>query len=182
MKKNTLRKIVIGIIVTIIVIFSGNVVLKIDKVGSYKVTKPYEELTFTEKIAAKVGGYHFDTKQELIEKGLILTEEQEEVKKIVEIFKEVPNMLNTKHEEGIDNKIQECEKILKNLHKENSSGRVNTDKLSDYMDNCISMTQNYMSALKSYKKLDVDGYEYYSDEMMVDFNKINNSFDRFGFK
>lgn len=43
----------------------------IDKVEHYKVIKPYEELTFVEKTAAFVKGYHFDTKAELERKGLI---------------------------------------------------------------------------------------------------------------
>lgn len=182
MKKNTIIKIIGGIGATIVILFSINVALKINKVGEYKLTKPYEELTFTEKLAAKVGGYHFDTKQELIDKGLILTEEQEEVKRIVAIFKEVPEMLDTKDGENTDEKIKKCEEILNRLHQENSSGRINTDGLIDYMDNCISMTQNYMFALKAYKDLNVNNYKSYSDKLTDDFNKINNSFDRFGFR
>lgn len=182
MNKKKILKIGIGLLSLLMVVFTINIFMNVEKVGKYKVDKPYEELTVTEKIAAKVGGYHFDTKQELIGKGLILSEEQKEVKFIISIFKEVPNMLDTKDGVNTDEKIKKCEDILNKLHEENSSGRVNTNNLANYMDNCISMTQNYMFGLKAYKNLNVTSYKSYSEKVTEDFNKINNSFDRFGFK
>ena len=52
-------------------VFGIMVFNSIDKVEHYKVIKPYEELTFVEKTAAFVKGYHFDTRAELERKGLI---------------------------------------------------------------------------------------------------------------
>ncbi|KGO14288.1 hypothetical protein NZ45_07970 [Clostridium botulinum] len=74
MSRKKIFKIGLGALVFIIIIFAINVFITIDKVAEYSVGKPYSDLTFTEKIAAKIGGYKFDTRQELIDKGLIADE------------------------------------------------------------------------------------------------------------
>lgn len=182
MKKKNIIKIGIGVIVLILVVFCISVSLTIDKVGNYKAIKPYEELTFTEKVAAKVGGYEFYTKKELEDKGIIFTEEKKEAKKILEIFGDIPNLIGTKDGENTDTKIKECETVLDNLHEENSSGRVKGENLINLIDDCMDMTQHYKLALEAYKKLDVDSYKSYNDKAVGEFNKINSDMDRLGFK
>ena len=179
-KKNI--KIGVGIVVIIVLAFAINIFITIDKVGDYKVSKPYDELTFTEKIASKLGGYEFDTKKELEDKGLVYTEEKKEVKAIIEIFKDIPDLVSTKDSENIDEKIKKCETVLTNLHEENSSGKIKGDNLIKLVDDCINMTQHYKFTLESYKKVDVDGYKTYGDKVVDDFNKINSDMDRLGFK
>lgn len=65
MRKEKKLKIGVGALILIIVIFAINVFITIDKVGEYSLSKPYEELTFTEKIASKLGGYNIKTRDEL---------------------------------------------------------------------------------------------------------------------
>lgn len=60
MKNKFILKIILGGIVFISIIFIINVFKSIDRVGNYSISKPYEELTFTEKTAAKLCGYKFD--------------------------------------------------------------------------------------------------------------------------
>lgn len=71
-KEKTL-KYALGGLVILLIIFGIMVFNAIDKVGNYKVNKPYEDLTFVEKTAALIKGYHFDTRKELEDNGLIGT-------------------------------------------------------------------------------------------------------------
>lgn len=101
MKKEVVFKIIIGAIVFISIIFAINVFKAIGKVGDYSVSKPYEELTFTEKIASKIAGYDIKTSAEL---------KKDEEKAIEEARKEKLEKANSQGVERakkIDAKIQE---------------------------------------------------------------------------
>ena len=69
--KTRIIKVTIGSLVVILIIFGVSVFRAIDRVGNYKVDKPYEDLTFTEKTAALVKGYKFETRDKLESEGLI---------------------------------------------------------------------------------------------------------------
>ncbi|WP_346935019.1 hypothetical protein [Clostridium sp.] len=86
-----------------------------NKVGGYKVNKLYEELTFTEKIAAKLKGFNFYTKEEQIEKGWIFSDEKKEAQEIIDIFSPIASYIGTKDNEDTDIKIEKCKEVLRNL-------------------------------------------------------------------
>ncbi|WP_040328454.1 hypothetical protein [Clostridium ihumii] len=181
MKKNK-KTLVVGVVVVIALIFIIDMSITINKIGNFPVSKPYDEFTLNEKIASKLSGYEFFTKKELEEKGIIYTDDQNEAKKIIEIFNPLIELVSAnKDGEDTEEKIKVCESILDELDKENSSGKIKGDNLINFIDDCISMTQNYKFSLEAYNKLEVDKYKMYSEKVVENFNKINNDMSRLGF-
>ncbi|AQS10550.1 hypothetical protein CLOBY_26950 [Clostridium saccharobutylicum] len=175
-------KIAIGILIVIAIIFGISVFRAIDRVGEYKVDKPYEDLTFTEKTAALLKGYKFDTRKELEDKGLILTPEKKEAKAIGDIYKDLLKSTKTSDSTDTDKKIKQCEDALKKLHEENSSGRVKGENLINFMDESIELISNYKTRLEALNRLDTKTYNEYIDKVNDNFKRLNNDLDRLGFK
>lgn len=177
------RKIGIAIAIAFIICLVGNVLITIHRIGEYKENKPYEELTATEKLSSKLAGYKFKTKEELIEEGLLLTEEQEEASKIYSMISlPIEYLRSDTNNDNVDFKIGVMEAASKTLHEENSSGRVNTENLRDFMDNSINLTQDYMLALKAYKDINVNSFNIHMAETTNDFKNIINCIDRLEIK
>ncbi|MEW8994354.1 hypothetical protein [Clostridium sp.] len=168
MNKGLLKKTVIGIIIFVIVIFGINIAVAMNKVGSYKVNKHYEELTFTEKIAAKL-------------KGWIFSDEKEEAQEIIDIFSPIASYIGTKDNEDTDIKIKKCKAVLMLLDKENESGRITTNNLINLINDCKNTTDYYLKALEAFKGSDPSKYSTYSGKMVESFKNVNNDLSRLGF-
>ena len=181
MNNKLLKKTVMRIIIFVIVIFGINIVVAMNKVGGYKVNKLYEELTFTEKIAAKLKGFDFYTKEEQIEKGWIFSDEKKEAQEIIDIFSPIASYMGTKDNEDTDIKIEKCKEVLMLLDKENESGKITTNDLINLINDCKNTTDYYSKALEASKGSDVSKYSTYSDKMVESFKNVNNDLSRLGF-
>lgn len=180
--KSKLIKISLGVLCAITIMFGISVYKAMDKVGKYTFDKPYEELTFTEKVAAKVKGYNFYTKKELEDKGFILSDEKKEAKAISDIYKEILQLMKTSDNQNTDEKIKKCDDILDRLHKENSSGNVKGENLINFMDESIDTVSNYKLKLQALKKVNAKEYKEYNEKIDNNFKKLDNDLDRLGFK
>lgn len=181
MNKKLLKKTVIGIIVLVIIIFGTNIVIAMNKVGGYKVDKLYEELTFSEKIAAKLKGFDFYTKEEQIEKGWIFSDEKKEAQEIIDIFSPIATYIETKDNkdnEDTDIKIAKCKEVLMLLDKENKSGRITTN---DLINDCKNTTYYYLRALESFERSNPSKYSTYWDKIVESSKNVNNNLSRLGF-
>ena len=78
---NKKRVLIIGTMI-ILLVYGGYFAYCYNKIGSFTVITPKEDLSLTERLAAKVYGVDFYTKQELIDKGLIKGEKSEKQKEI----------------------------------------------------------------------------------------------------
>lgn len=187
MNKKLLKKTVIGIIVLVIIIFGTNIVIAMNKVGGYKVNKFYEELTFSEKIAAKLKGVDFYTKEEQIEKGWILSDEKKEAQEIIDIFSPIASYLETKDNkdnrdnEDTDIKIAKCKEVLMLLDKENESGRITTNDLINLINDCKNTTHYYLRALEAFERSNPSKYSTYWYKIGESSKNINNDLSRLGF-
>ncbi|GEM_PF-3594501 len=184
MNKKLLKKTVIGIIVLVIIIFGTNIVIAMNKVGGYKVNKLYEELTFSEKIAAKLKGVDFYTKEEQIEKGWILSDEKKEAQEIIYIFSPIASYLETKDNkdnEDTDIKIEKCKEVLMLLDKENERGRITTNDLINLIKDCKNTTYYYLRALESFERSNPSKYSTYWDKIVESSKNVNNDLSRLGF-
>ncbi len=78
---NKKRTLIIGVVI-ILLGYGGYFAYCYNKIGSFTAITPKEDLSLTERLAAKVYGVEFYTKQELIDKGLIKGEKSEKQKEI----------------------------------------------------------------------------------------------------
>lgn len=103
MKNKFILKIILGGIVFISIIFIINVFKSIDRIGNYSISKPYEELTFTEKIASKISGYDIKTIAEMKKDEEKANEEarKEKIEEAKNQGIEVAKKIEAKIEEGV---------------------------------------------------------------------------------
>lgn len=174
---NNKRNICIIIFASILIIFILGLIFNstCNNIESYKNTKAYEDLSYTEKIVANIKGYKIYTRKELI---------NNEATKIVGILKKIGNLndvYNNSNKELLDDKINQCDTILNELHEENSSGKIIDVSLVSIIDNAISATENYKKGLNSYKKGNFSECSEFAKKSQEDILIITNEMERLGF-
>lgn len=119
------------------------------RVGHFTVTTEKESTTWMERLACKFEGYELYTHQELIDKGFIFTDEKNEALKIAKIVEPLVSLKDYDDNKSTLTKIQQCEDIKKSLESEKSSDKVNTDKLNNFVDDCIKYTDLWKYELET---------------------------------
>lgn len=175
-------KCVIVIIVATLIMFSVVIFKAYRRIGKYPVTKAYDDLTFTEKIAAKISPYEFETKEQLIKEGLIYNDEMEIGSKIMEMVDSVISNSSTDDSENTDIKIEETKKTLKKLQSYYKKGKINTNGLTNLYNDSYDMISYYKNRLEAYKKIDAYAYEEYSDKYISILSDIKIDFEKIGFE
>lgn len=175
--KSKIKYIIIGIVAALIIICGITTITVNNRLKTYKVNTLYEDLTPVEKIVSKVSGTKFYTKDEAIEKGLVLSDEKKASEEVSNTFKTISDYIVTSDAEKTDIKIAECEDALLDLQKFINSDKCNTDNLKDYTYACIETVTSYKSQLECYKGLDASMYKYYSDKTINKFKEVNTCLD-----
>ncbi|WP_238917260.1 hypothetical protein [Clostridium sp. YIM B02555] len=176
MRHRKLVKIIASILILMAVILgiSFNQVCK--NIEGYKEHRAYEDLSYTERLVVKIKGYTIYTRDDL---------RKIEASKIVTTFKKISSLnqlydINNKN--IIDEEIKEHDKILEELHKENSSGNITDESLKNIMDNCISAVENHKKSLEAFKSGDLQTYSNFSSQVDKDAIEIRNEAERLGLK
>lgn len=90
MKKSIVFKGLMAIIIVICLVIGVNIFFSMKRIQNYSILTPFDNLTFTEKIADKLSGSNFKSKKELERANLLLSDEyveKENKKNIEEINK-----------------------------------------------------------------------------------------------
>lgn len=174
---NKKRNICIIVFTSILIMFILALIFNstCNNIEGYKNKKAYEDLSYTEKVVAKIKGYKIYTRKELI---------NNEATKIVGIFKKIGNLndvYNNSNKALLDDKIKQCDIVLNELHDENSSGNIIDDSLISIIDNAISAAENYKKGLNSYTKGDFSACSEFAKKSQEDILKITNEMERLGF-
>ncbi len=141
----------------------------------YGDSKAYEDLSYLEKTVASIEGYTFYTREQLRDK---------EAQKIVIILKKIGNLtqLYDKNNKTIvSEEIKQCDSILDELHKENSSGNISDDSLRTIIDNSISAVENHKSSLNAFKNGDLNTFSEFAKKSDENALKVRNEMERLGF-
>lgn len=174
MKNKKIIRIAAIIIVTIIVILGVSFNQTCKKIEGYAGLKAYEDLSSTEKFVAKIKGYTINTRAEL---------RNNEASKIVTILKKMSNLnqlydINNKN--IINEEISQCDKILDELHKENSSGNITDESLKSIIDNSISAVENHKAGLSAFKNGNLNTYSEFAKKSDDNVSQVINEMERLG--
>lgn len=75
MKKDKIVKIIVSVIGIVIIIFGINICIAAKRIDKYSCLTPLENLTFTERIAAKLNNSSFKSRELLKKDGLLMSDE-----------------------------------------------------------------------------------------------------------
>lgn len=160
--------------ILLLVVVAGALFYKTgEKIKSYNLTKPYEDLNVLEQFVVKIGGYPIYTRQQLVDK---------EAEYIVKTLKQVSNLSDLTTSDVINKEINECDKILDDLHNENSTGKITGDSLKVIMDNSISAVENHKKSLEAFKNGDLNTFSEFSKQVDKNAIAVRNEVERLGFK
>ena len=170
--KNKKLKITIGITgVIILVYFLYSLGQACERADKFTVLTEKESTTWMERLACKIKGYELYTHQELIDKGFIFTDEKNEALKIAKIVEPLVSLKDYDDNKSTLTKIQQCEDIKKSLESEKSSDKVNTDKLNNFIDDCIKYTNLWKYKLETIDdKTTYNNYLNQKDQMLKTLN------------
>lgn len=176
MKNKRIIVIVVSILVAAIAILGVTFNKTCKSIEGYGGSKAYEDLSFIEKKVATLKGYTIYTKEQL---------RDNEASKIVTILKKMGSLnqlydINNKN--IIDEEVKACDKILDELHKENSSGNISDESLKTIMDNSISAVENHKTALSCFKSGNLNTYSEFTKKSDENILKVTNEMERLGFK
>lgn len=107
-----------------------------------------------------------------------------EASKIVSILKKIDTLnqlYDINNQDIIDEEIEEHDKILEELHQENSSGNISDERLESIIDNSISAVKNHKSGLNSFKNGDLNTYSEFIKKSDENILQITNEMERLGF-
>ena len=180
--KQIIIKWIIRVVLILFLIFIICVFRACQRIGNYDSTTPFEDLTFTEKIADIISpNIDFETKEELIEDGIIYNDEMETGSDIMEIIDDIIDYSNTTDKDDIDSKIEFCDKELSKLQKMYDNKKINTSGLEELYSNSYDMIDYYKSRLKAYKELDTYSYKEYIEKYNEAYEDVERSLEKIGF-
>lgn len=108
--------------------------------------------------------------------------EAHQIANIVKKMNDLRQLYDINNENVIDEEIKECDKILEELHKENSSGNISDESLKSIMDNSISAVENHKKSLNAFKNGDMYTFSEFSKKSNENITQLNNELERLGFK
>lgn len=112
----------------------------------------------------------------------------DEANRIIEIVNKIYDFNQLYEKDNptvVDKEVEECDAIIEELHKENSSGRVD-DELKDMMDNSIKLAEAHRKALDCFSSNNIslgemnawDYYSKYIDEENKYKTQLDNEVER----
>lgn len=169
--KRIILVVVIILLVIIGIVFNQNC----KKIEGYNGEKAYEDLSYVEKTVAKVKGYTIYTRQEL---------RDNEASKIVSILKKIGDLnklYDINNRNIIDEELARYDKVLEELHKENSSGKIYDDSLRIIIDNSIGAVENRRNGLDAFKNGNLNTYSEFTKKSEENISEVRNEMERLGF-
>ncbi|BAH07935.1 hypothetical protein [Clostridium kluyveri] len=107
--------------------------------------------------------------------------EAHQIANIVKRMDDLRQLYDINNENVIDEEIKECDKILEELHEENSSGNISDESLKSIMDNSISAVENHKKSLNAFKDGDIYTFSEFSKKSNENVAQLNNELERLGF-
>lgn len=117
-----------------------------------------------------------------IEKEEIRRNEAAKISNIAKKLNNLHQLYDINNKNVIDEELRECDKILEELHKENSSGKIYDESLKSIMDNSIGAVENNKKSLEAFKNGDMGTFSEFSKKSSENISKLNNELERLGSK
>ena len=180
--KKNVNKIVVWGIVIILVICGIRFCVACKTVDDFTVSVAKEDMNTFEYLACLAKGYDVNTKQELINQGIIFSDEMQTGCDIKDIIKPVVEAFGKEYKQlDIEKEILNCDDATSKLHEKNKSKKINNDDLKSLMEDSLNMVEYYKYSLEAYRDVNVDKFKAYSDKSLDTLKKVNNDLERIGF-
>lgn len=146
---NNNKKLIIGIIAIFIIIFCIDMYDTIKRVGRLPAVTLWEDLSFHDKIAAKLGGYNFETQEEQNARVRKIKEQQEKDKKnkMEEKNKVIMDKINKRIDDG-EFTSEEFANFFGKLTDKMEKDEISPEKVNDLIDKLADGKINIQDYLK----------------------------------